>query len=127
MTTGIVDTTVIFHYYRRNLRAREWVSASSERLSITPITWLEVMRGAPGRTGQIAAKAILDLFEMEYLTPSDMDWAMQQMEAYRLSRGVEANDCLIASACYRLNVPIYTHNRKDFLKLLPARLVITPY
>jgi len=30
-------------------------------------------------------------------------------------------DCFIASVCHRLNVPIYTDNQKDFLKVLPAQ------
>ena len=64
---------------------------------------------------------------MEYLLPSDMDWAIEQMTRLRLSRGVGINDCLIASVCYRLNVPIYTDNQKDFLSLLPSSLVIKPY
>lgn len=102
MTVGIVDTTVILHYFRKNLAARAWVDAQPVRLSVTPIIWLEVMHGAPGKTGQATCKAILSQFDMEYFTPSDMDWAMQQMERYRLSRGVGVNDCLIASVCHRL-------------------------
>ncbi len=127
MTVGVVDTNVILHYFRKNPNARAWVDAQPVRLSVTPITWLEVMYGAPGKAGQATCKAILSRFDMEYLTPSDMDWAMQQMESLRLSHGVEINDCLIASVCHRLNIPIYTHNQKDFLKLLPSALVIKPY
>ncbi|GEM_PF-468264 len=32
-----------------------------------------------------------------------------------------------ASVCRRLGLPIYTDNQKDYLKLLPAELVIKPY
>ena len=35
---------------------------------------------------------------------------MQQLEHYRLSDGVGIHDCLIASVCHRLQVPIYSHN-----------------
>lgn len=49
------------------------------------------------------------------------------MEQYRLSHGIGINDCLIASVAHRLQVPILTHNQKDFLKILPANLVIKPY
>lgn len=127
MTVGIVDTTVIIHYYRKNLVARAWVDAQSIRLSITPITWLEVMHGAPSKVGQAACKAILSQFDMAYPTPLDMDWAMQQMERYRLSNGVGINDCLIASVAHRLQVPLYTHNLKDMNVLLDPTLVIKPY
>ena len=85
------------------------------------------MQGAPGKAGQATCKAILSQFDMEYLTPADMDWAMQQMEKYRLSHGVSTNDCLIASVCYRLQVPLYTHNLKDMNVLLGTSLVIKPY
>ena len=127
MTAGIIDSTVIVYYFRKLPAARAWVDTQPQRLAITPITWLEVMRGAPGKTGQAAAKALMGRFEMEYLTRSDMDWAMEQMERYRLSHGVEINDCLIASVAYRLQVPIFTQNEKDFLKVLPPKLVIQPF
>lgn len=127
MSFGIIDTTVVLNYFRRMQKARTWVDNQPTKLAVTPITWLEVMQGAPGKSGQTVCKAILAQFDMEYLTPSDMDWAMIQMEQYRLSKGVTINDCLIASVCYRLQVPIYTYNLKDYYKTLPAELVIQPY
>lgn len=124
---GLADTTVIIHYFRKNPDARAWLAVQPVPLSITPIIWLEVMVGAPGKAGQIACKAILSQFDMEYLTHADMDWAMQQMERHRLQHGVGINDCLIASVCHRLQVPLYTHNVKDMQVLLDSALVIKPY
>jgi len=46
---------------------------------------------------------------------------------YRLSHGMSFKDSLIASICYRLQIPIDTRNTKDFVILLPAQLVIKPY
>jgi predicted nucleic acid-binding protein len=127
VTAGIVDTTVVLHYFRKHPAVIPWLEAQQSRPGVTPITRLEVLYGVSGKDHLATCKSILGLFNTEYLTPSDMEWAVDQMASHRLSRGVEINDCLIASVCYRLNVPIFTHNRKDFLKLLPARLVITPY
>lgn len=127
MTMGVVDSTVIIHVFRRNPAARAWRNAQPVRLLVTPITWLEVMHGAPGKAGQATCKAILSQFDMEYLTPADMDWAMQQLERYRLSHGVGIHDCLIASVAHRLQVPLYTHNLKDMRVLLDETLVIKPY
>jgi len=64
---------------------------------------------------------------MEYLTAADMDWAMQQLERYHLSHGATMNDCMIASVCYRLQVPLYTHNLKDMTVLRGSSLVVKPY
>ena len=127
MTVGVVDSTVIVHLFRKNPSALTWYASLSQPLAITPITWMEIMYGAAGKAGQAKCKAILNEFDMEYLTRTDMDWAMQQLERYRLSHGVEMNDCLIASVCHRLQVPLYTHNVKDMRVLLDEPLVRIPY
>jgi predicted nucleic acid-binding protein len=127
MSVGVVDTNIIIHYFRKVPAARVWVEAQTSPLAVTTMTWLEVMEGASGKAGQATCKAILSRFNLIYLTDADQSWAMTQIETYRLSRGVALEDCLIASVCYRLNIPIYTDNEKDFLKVLPAHLVIKPY
>lgn len=127
MRIGIVDSTVIIHLLRNNPLAIAWVSSISDPVGVTSITWLEVIYGASGKVGQARAKAVLAKFDLQFPTQSDQEWAMRQMEQYRLSHGIGINDCLIASVAQRLQVPILTHNQKDFLKILPASLVIKPY
>jgi predicted nucleic acid-binding protein len=127
MISGVVDSTVIVHLFRSVPEALLWYESLSQPFGVTPMTWLEIMYGASGKAGQRKCKAILNEFVMEYQTRSDMDWAMEQMEHYRLSNGVSINDCLIASVCYRLQVPLYTHNLKDMNVLLGTSLVIKPY
>jgi predicted nucleic acid-binding protein len=126
VTVGIVDTTVIIHYFRKHPAARAWIDSQSSPLSVTPISWLEVMYGAPGKVGQARCKTILSQFDLVYLTQIDQNWAMQQMERYRLSHGIGINDCLIASVAYRLQVPLYTHNVKDMTPLI-GKLAVKPY
>ncbi|MDX1992758.1 MAG: PIN domain-containing protein [bacterium] len=126
MTAGIVDTTVIVHYFRKLPSAQAWVDSQSSLLSLFSITWLEVMHGAGSKAKEATSKAILDGFQLLYLIQSDQDWAMQQMERYRLSHGISINDCLIASVAFRLQVPLYTHNIKDMTPLLGS-LAVKPY
>ena len=76
MTVALIDSTVAIHLFRKNLKAQAWNDALTQRLSLTPITWLEVTRGVPNKAGQVTCKSILGGFDMEYLTPSDMDQAM---------------------------------------------------
>lgn len=73
MTIAIVDTTVVIHLFRKNAAARSWFATQLDPLSVTSVTWLEVMYGAPGKAGQLACKLLLDQFEMLYLTQSDQD------------------------------------------------------
>ena len=126
MSMSFVDSTVIIHLLRRNPAAGQWLT-QQPILGVTPIVWLEVIHEARGKSGQADAIAVLQSFEMTYLTAVDQQWSMDQLGAYRLSRGVEINDCLIASVCQRLQVPLYTHNVKHMARLLDPHLVIQPH
>lgn len=126
MIIGFIDSTVLIHLLRKNLTAKNWLNAQ-KGLAITPIVWLEIIYGARGKQGQVETLQILSGFDMIYLTQADQTWAMQQMRTYRLSHGVEINDCLIASVCHRLQVPLYTHNIKDMTRILDPGLVVKPY
>lgn len=124
---GVIDTTIVIHLFRKLPAAIQWVAQGIPPLYVTPISWLEVMVGAPGKAGQASCKSILSRFQMEYLTRADFDWAMSSLEKYRLSNGVTSNDCLIASVAHRLQLPVYTHNAKDMRVLLDRKLVKVPY
>jgi predicted nucleic acid-binding protein len=95
-------------------------------IGIAPITWMEVMWGARDKTAQRKAVSFLQQFEMVYLIQADMDWAMQQLQAHRLSHSVDILDCLIASVAYRLHLTLYTTNIEHFAPL-PGALAIQPY
>lgn len=123
---GLVDSTVVIHLLRSNPAAQAWLG-QQDRLGITPIVWLEVIDGATGKRGQTATLEILKSFVLVYLTESDQDWVMDRLLRYGLSHGVAINDCLIASVCHRLQLPLYTHNTKHMVRLLDPALVIQPY
>jgi predicted nucleic acid-binding protein len=127
MIVGIVDSTVIIHIFRNDPAALAWAVKLEEQLAVTSITWLEVMHGASSKAGQAKCKAILSEFDLVYLTQTDQEWAMQQVELYRLSHGVGIHDSLIASVSHRFQVPLYTHNLKDMRVLLGDILPQKPY
>lgn len=126
MIKGVIDTTVVIHLYRGDQAAVTWVK-SAPSLGVTPITWLETIFGANGKRGQVESLKVLRRFQVIYLTEADQAWAMAQLLEKRLKFGVATSDCLIASVCHRLQVPIYTHNVKHMLRLLDPNLVIQPY
>ncbi len=76
MSVGIVDTTVILHYFRNVASARAWVDTQPVRLSVVSITWMEVMEGASSKANQAESRRILDKFNLLYLTAADQQWAM---------------------------------------------------
>lgn len=126
MSSGIVDTTVILHYFRKNTDARAWVDTQAARLSVTSITWMEVMQGAGSMASQVLCKNILGKFELLHLTSADQEWAMQQLERLQFSHHVGMNDCLIAAVAHRLQLPLYTHNLKDITPLI-GNSAVKPY
>lgn len=123
---GVVDTTVLIHLLRNNAVAIAWVKIQPT-LSITSISWMEVIYGANGKSGQTRSLNLFQQFDLALLTQEDQQWAMQRLLALRLSRGVSITDCLIASVCHRLQVPLYTHNIKDMTRILDPSLVVKPY
>jgi predicted nucleic acid-binding protein len=127
VTIALVDTSVLIHLYRKHSAALSWFNSQDEPLSVSSISWLEFIDGAPSTTGQVLCLSILSQLELIRVNDADQDWAMQQMRAYRLSKGVHPDDCLIASACHRLQVRLYTHNVKDMKKVLPDSLVKRPF
>lgn len=127
MTTAFIDTSVLIHLYRKHPEALAWLKTQTELLSVSSITWREFIDGAPSKNGLKLCLSILDNFELVRLSEADQDWAMLQLRRYCLSKGVHDEDCLIASVCYRLQVPIYTQNVKDLRKLLPGALVKRPF
>lgn len=66
------------------------------------------MEGASSKANQTLSKSILNKFYMLYITPTDQQWAIQQLEIYQFSHLIGMNDFLIASVAYRLQIPLYT-------------------
>ncbi len=126
MANGLVDSTVLVDVLRGYSPSALWLQMQSG-LAITPIVWLELVAGVPNKVKQLAALKLLAQFEMIYLVQADMDWAMQQLFAYKLSHNIGMMDCLIASVSYRLQLPLYTHNLKHITPLLGQAIAVKPY
>jgi predicted nucleic acid-binding protein len=129
--TALLDTNILIELYRKNASTQAWLVsqeiASTSRLGISSITWLEFMEGARGKAGQERCLEMMAKFTLERLKFTDQDWAMAQLQKFRFSHGASFKDCLIASAAFRLQIPLVTRNVKDFAPLLPRSLIVSPY
>lgn len=125
MVTGLLDTAIVVDLLRAYPPAASWLGGQS-RLGITPIVWLEILEGSTNAQAQTQAVALLRRFEKTETVPSDFDWAIEQTLRFRLSHNVGMMDALIASAAYRLRVPLFTRNLKHFQPML-GPLVQKPY
>ncbi len=125
MVVGLLDSSIIIDLLREHRPADEWLG-QQEQLGLSRIVWLEVIEGAQTRSKQEDALKLLRRFELVELTPSDLVWATEQLVRLRLSHNIDSFDCVIASASYRMQLPLYTTNLKHFTPLL-GRLAQTPY
>ena len=126
MITAFLDTNILIEVYRNNPVAKAWFGSQSD-LALSSVAWLELMEGASGKAGQRRCLEIIAPLDLVFVTEDDQRWAMTQVLRYRLSHGVSFKDCLIASVCHRLQLPLYTQNVKDFVPTLGLALVIKPY
>ena len=127
MVNALLDTSILVDFLRGYPQATAWVQTNQHiSLGITPIVWMELVCGTPDKQAEAQAIQLVSIFEMIYSTQEDMDWAMQQLQVYRLSHSVGMNDCLIAAPAHRLQLPLYTHNLKHFTPLL-GDLAQQPY
>lgn len=126
MITGFVDTNILIEIYRSNQVAKSWYESQPD-LAISSVAWLELIEGASGKAGQKRCLEIVAPLDLVFLAEEDQRWAMLQVLRYRLSHGVSFKDCLIASVCHRLQLPLYTKNVKDFVPTLGTSLAIKPY
>jgi hypothetical protein len=124
---AFIDSATLVDIYRSHPPALAWLqSHANDRMGISSIAWLEMVRGAVDKQDQKRVMQFLQAFELIYLTLNDQVWAMKQFEIFRLSHNVGILDCLIAAPAYRLQLPLYTRNLKHFTPILGA-LAQQPY
>lgn len=122
---GLTDSTVIIDVLRGHAPAAHW-AADHLSFGLTVYTWFEVLAGARSKRAQLTVVNLLRTFTTVYPEHEDYGWAERQFLRFALSHNIGQNDCLIAAAAQRLNVPLYTHNLKHVQPLIGA-LAITPY
>ena len=121
---ALLDTATLIDIYKLYPPAIAWLQANRSRLfAITSTAWMEMMLGVMDKADQNRVIRFLNSFQMIYLTQVDQEWALHNLQTFRLSHGVGMNDCLIAAPSHRLQLPIYTRNLKHFTPLLGALAV----
>ncbi len=129
LPVALLDSVVVVDLLRGYLPAQAWFTQQATLdviLGVTPTVWLEILQGAANRQAQRRAIKLLKAFAQIEQTSADFEWAIQQATRLVLSHQVSALDCLIASASYRLQLPLYTNNLKHFTPLL-GPLAQKPY
>jgi predicted nucleic acid-binding protein len=116
---AFVDTAILVDIMRNHPPVTQWMQVNQTlEAGVIPTVWMELVQGSRDKQAQEQALKLLALFELIHFVQADVTWAMQQLRTYHLSHNIGANDCLIASVAYRLQVPLYTQNLKHFTPIL---------
>ena len=127
VTDALIDTNIIVDILSNHSPAVKWFTGvKNQRLVISPVTWLETVRGARNKYELKVIVEFLKQFDVEHPTPDDNDWTMAQYSQFYLSHGIDWEDCMIASTAVRLSIPLYTRNTKHF-SILPNLDLRQPY
>lgn len=111
----LVDTDVLIWHLRGLPRATQRLDRLP-RLTISAITWLELLHGMRSRAELQAVQKSLALRNTEQLpvTPAITIRAVSLMENLSLSHGLGMGDALIAATALEHSLPLLTANVKHF-------------
>lgn len=123
MEKVICDTDVMIDYLdKRRSRHIDTVNAiniiGSDNLTISAITKMELIAGIENKAELRSLKNNIDLFTTLHLNQQITLIALELMETYKLSHGLEIPDALIAATSLYTGFDLYTYNLKDF-KFIP--------
>ncbi|OQX12011.1 MAG: twitching motility protein PilT [Desulfobacteraceae bacterium IS3] len=129
MNTVLIDTDVVSFLFKGDSRANEYAPfLKNRRLALSFMTVAELFQWAEIRNwGDSKISGLEKSLENYIVLPADIHtcrlWA--EVRAYRRSVGrpVSAQDAWIAAAALRYQIPLITHNAKDFEKIEKLKII----
>lgn len=122
----LVDTDVLIWHLRGFPKAIQRLDRLPN-LTISAITWLELLQGFRNRVEMQAVQKSLQMRNTERLpvTPAITERSIELMEALALSHGLQMGDALIAATALEHNLTVLTANTKHFAAI--ERIKIEPF
>jgi predicted nucleic acid-binding protein len=111
----LVDTDVLIWHLRGYPQATRRLDELGA-LTLSAISWLEVLQGMRNKAELLAVKKMLDKRSARLLpvTESITLRATELMESLTLSHGLQMGDALIAATAIEHQLPVLTANVKHF-------------
>ena len=111
----LVDTDVLIWYLRGYPSAAQRIDQLN-KLTISAVTWLELLQGMRNRAEMSALQKSLAKRQAEQLplTPEITERAIALMENLVLSHGMQMGDALIAATALEHELTVLTGNVKHF-------------
>ena len=115
----LVDTCILIDYSKEKLLVEE---NEFNTFCINSIVQLEFLAGALNKRELKKLNIILTKCKLLEIDQDIMNLSVKLINQYGLSYGMGIYDAIIASTCLIYDLPLWTHNKKDF-KFLDIELV----
>jgi len=114
-----VDTCIVIDYINGKIKMTSQQKASSYMNSIVEN---EIIVGARDKKDLATTNKKISDFPMLDIDQDIMDLSTKLLNKYGLSHGMSVYDSIIAATCMVYDLPLWTHNKKDF-RFLDIELV----
>lgn len=85
-----------------------------DNVALSAITKMELISGVKDKSGFFMLKKNIGFFDILLINREITSIAVQLMETYKLSHGLEIPDALIAATALYENYELYTYNTRDY-------------
>ena len=111
----ILDTNIIIELFKGNAETKELLeNINEENFAISIITSMELYYGAINKRELNKIKKFLKSFNLLVINEEISKIALELIERYSKSHGLEIPDALIAATSIYYDAPLLTYNKKDF-------------
>ena len=124
----LIDTSIFIDYLRGQPEAAKFLAGLQQKapLQTHVVAVAETLAGAKNRADQNQIEQTFLKCRVEQIIPPDCDQSLTILKTFRLSHGIGWQDCLLAAAALRLQLPVATLNDKHF-RMIPGLIVHRPY
>lgn len=121
MTQLLVDTDLLIDIANNDESAKLRLNQESQTatLCISTITVMEMMIGCRNKSEQQALTKFLAQFAVKPLTEAISAQAVELIQTYALSHGLQIPDALIAATAITNNIALLSKNQRDY-RFIPA-------
>ena len=106
-----VDTCILIDHSRGRIEIDE---QDFEDYRINSIVQMEFLSGALNKRELKKINRLLSHFTLVEIDQDILDVSVVLMNRYALSHGMSVYDAVIAATCMVYDLPLWTHNKKDF-------------
>lgn len=114
-----LDTCILIDYSKDKIIITD---VDKENYCFSSIVQLEFTTGALNKRELKKINKILSEFKLIDIDQDILDLSVKLANVYALSHNMTIYDAIIAATCMVYDLPLWTHNKKDFRYLVELRL-----